>query len=289
MRCLFVLMMVNCSLLLAFSAGAQVSLDSKDVPKVSPADLPVPVKSSAGKWGYQDKSGTFIVPPQFDRAERFSEGLAVVQLKDKFGYIDPNGRLVIPVKFAHVEPFSEGLALVYTTWGMNILGAQEGYTFFVRAGYIDHSGKFVIKPRYVENAHSFSQGLAAFKAGTNYSYGKAKWGYLDKEGKWAIKPQFDTAGNFAEGLAPVAVFLDKKSNREKWGYIDQAGKLQIPAEFDDAREFKQGIARVFLAEKDPKFEHMRHPHGQWGWRCIDREGEFVACAAKPAPHQETSE
>jgi len=198
MRRLFFLLIVNGSLLLAVSAGAgaQVSPDSKDVSNASPADLPVPVKSSAGEWGYQDKSGTYVIPPQFDRAEHFSEGLAVVQLKHKFGYIDSTGRLVIPVKFTQAAPFSEGLALVYTTWGMNILGAEEGYTFFVRAGYIDHSGKFVIKPRHVENAASFSQGLAAFKAGTNYSYGKAKWGYLDKEGKWAIKPQFDTAGNF---------------------------------------------------------------------------------------------
>jgi len=289
MRCLFVLLIVNGSLWLAVSARAQVSPDSKDVSNASPADLPVPVKSSAGEWGYQDKSGTYVIPPQFDRAEQFSEGLAVVALKRKVGYIDTTGRSAIPLKFVQAEPFSEGLALVYTTWGMNILGAEEGYTFFVRAGYVDSSGKFVIKPRYVENAASFSRGLAAFKAGTNYSYGKAKWGYLDKEGKWAIQPQFDTAGNFAEGLAPVAVFLDKKSNREKWGYIDQAGKLQIPAQFDDARDFKRGIARVFLAEKDPKFEHMRHPHGQWGWRCIDKEGEFVACAAKPAPHQESSE
>ncbi len=92
----------------------------------------MPVKSSAGEWGYQDKSGTYVIPPQFDRAEHFSEGLAVVQLKHKFGYIDSTGRLVIPVKFTQAAPFSEGLALVYTTWGMNILGAEEGYTFFVR-------------------------------------------------------------------------------------------------------------------------------------------------------------
>src|SRR5713101_1957485 len=132
MRCLFVLLIVNGSLWLAVSARAQVSPDSKDVSNASPADLPVPVKSSAGEWGYQDKSGTYVIPPQFDRAEHFSEGLAVVQLKHKFGYIDSTGRLVIPVKFTQAAPFSEGLALVYTTWGMNILGAEEGYTFFVR-------------------------------------------------------------------------------------------------------------------------------------------------------------
>jgi hypothetical protein len=57
-------------------------------------------------------------PAQYDRAERFSEGLAVVQQKKQFGYIDSTGQIVIPLQFVHADPFSEGLALVYTTWGM---------------------------------------------------------------------------------------------------------------------------------------------------------------------------
>jgi hypothetical protein len=73
MRRLSVLLIVNGSLLLAVSAGAQLSPDSKNVSNASPAELPVPVKSSAGEWGYQDKSGTYVILPQFDRAERFSE------------------------------------------------------------------------------------------------------------------------------------------------------------------------------------------------------------------------
>ncbi len=267
-------------LLLVMSAGAQMPVDSATTSPSSSAL--VPAQSADGKWGYQDKSGTFTIPARYDRAERFSEGLAVVQQKKQFGYIDSTGHIVIPLQFVHADPFSEGLALVYTTWGMNILGAEEGYTFFVRAGYIDHSGKFAIKPRYVENAASFSQGLAAFQAAANYGNGKAKWGYLDKTGKWAIKPQFDIAGDFSEELAPVAIFFDKESRREKWGYIDRSGKLQIQAQFDDARVFTQGIARVFLAEKNAKFEHMHHPRGQWGWRCIDKEGKFVECPANPA-------
>jgi len=268
----------------AAQAGQEVN---PNPPTPDPSESLAPAKGSNGKWGYQDKSGTFIVPPQFDRAERFSEGLAVVGLKEKFGYIDMSGHIAIPVRFVHAASFSEGLALVHTTWGMNLLGKVEGVWLFGRAGYIDHEGKFVITPRLVENAKDFSQGLAAFEPGPS-SWGTAKWGYLDKAGRWAIKPQFDVAGSFSEGMAPVAVFLDKKSNREKWGYIDQAGKLQIPAQFDGAQAFHQGVAKVFVAEKDAKFEHMHHPKWQF-WGCIDRAGETVKCPAKPAQQQNLGE
>jgi hypothetical protein len=125
----------------------------------------------------------------------------VVERKHKFGYIDSTGRLVIPLKFAHARPFSEGLALVYTTWGMNIFGRTEGWDLFRRAGYIDHTGKFVIGPRYVENAASFSEGVAAFQPGVA-SPGNAKWGYLDKSGKWAIKPQLEIAVIFRKVWQP---------------------------------------------------------------------------------------
>jgi hypothetical protein len=38
------------------------------------------------------KSGEFVINPQFDRAERFSEGLASVKIGDRETYIDKNGR-----------------------------------------------------------------------------------------------------------------------------------------------------------------------------------------------------
>ena len=267
------------------TAQARQEVGPSNAPSTYPSEPLTPAKSSDEKWGYQDKSGTYVIPPQYDRAENFSEGLAVVAVKEKFGYIDSTGRVVIPLHFAHASSFSEGLALVYTTLGINLLGEVEGVWLFGRAGYVDHSGKFVIEPRFVEAAGDFSQGLAAFKPGAS-SWGTSKWGYLDRAGKWAIKPQFDIAGRFSEGMAPVAVYLDKKSNREKWGYIDESGKLQIPAQFDGAGAFQGGVARVFFAEKNAQFEHMHHPRGE-GWRCIDREGRFLECAAKPPWSEES--
>ncbi len=128
-----------------------------------------------GNGGIRTRGEPLPFPPDTTGLSVFPKAWRWFNQKKQFGYIDSTGHIVVPLQFVHADPFSEGLALVYTTWGMNILGAEEGYIFFVRAGYIDHSGKFAIKPRYVENAASFSQGLAAFQAGANYGNGKAKW------------------------------------------------------------------------------------------------------------------
>ena len=238
-----------------------------------------PIKTANARWGYQDNTGTLVIPAQFDKAMRFSEGLAAVTLHKKVGYIDPNGKMVIAPRFVHGEPFHEGLALVYTTWGMNIFGDSEGWDLFRRAGYIDRMGKIVIGTRLAENANSFSEGVAAFQPGVA-SPGQAKWGYLDKNGKWAIEPRFENASDFSEGLAAVEVSTGKEPGKKepmyKWGYIDHSGSLVIPPQFSRAMPFMQGIAVVHLWNMQG---HL-HPRG-----CIDKEGKLVdRCPArKPEP------
>ena len=85
--------------------------------------------------GYIDRSGGFVIPPQFRQAGSFSEGLAPVKLSpDKmkklapfkeWAYIDRSGKVVIPPQFMDAEPFSEGLAIVKRMRGTR--GALRGH------------------------------------------------------------------------------------------------------------------------------------------------------------------
>jgi hypothetical protein len=36
------------------------------------------------KWGYIDVAGTFVIAPQFDSADLFSEGVAAVEVNERF-------------------------------------------------------------------------------------------------------------------------------------------------------------------------------------------------------------
>lgn len=63
-----------------------------------------------GKWGYVNELGEMIIPPQFDWAETFSDGLAYVALNDERYFIDTSGKIVFRADASLRAPFTNGLA-----------------------------------------------------------------------------------------------------------------------------------------------------------------------------------
>jgi hypothetical protein len=101
--------------ILFVSASTRPQIVGQNVqPSVKPSssDDPTPVQQE-GKWGYADKNGKIIIKPQFSRAGRFSEGLALVwaggvPLTDpvvksfvRMGYIDKTGHWLITSRFEY--------------------------------------------------------------------------------------------------------------------------------------------------------------------------------------------
>lgn len=68
-----------------------------------------------GKWGYIDGTGKQVIPAQFELANSFSEGLAVVKVKDNCGYVNKIGKFVVQPQFSSCEDFAEGLAAIKTS------------------------------------------------------------------------------------------------------------------------------------------------------------------------------
>jgi hypothetical protein len=125
-----------------------------------------------GKVGFIDRTGKFVIEPQFDSAHDFSEGLASVKAGKQSGYIDRLGKYVIEPKFKGVaRSFSEGLAAVY---------AGEH-----KFGFIDRTGEFAIEPRFGLPL-DFRNGLAWVSIETSSG---VKHGYIDKKGKFVWGPQ----------------------------------------------------------------------------------------------------
>jgi len=48
----------------------------------------------AGRWGFVDKTGKFIINPQFDEAASFTNDVARVRTGGRYGYVDPSGKFV---------------------------------------------------------------------------------------------------------------------------------------------------------------------------------------------------
>jgi hypothetical protein len=145
--------------------------------------------------------------------------------------------------------------------GKGFSGGLGKVTINGKVGFIDKSGRLVIKPSYLD-ASRFSEGLAAVE------FDNGNWGFIDTKGNVAIKPRFDWALTFKEGRAMVQV-------GEKWGFIDSTGSLVVGPNFDGANSFSEGLARVqlyLLGELVPgdKEQTMRYKTGY-----IDRDGRWV--------------
>ena len=129
------------------------------------------------KWGYIDTTGRMVIPPQFNIAQEFSEGLAPVkigtgcELCGKWGFINKDGKVVIEPRFEAVHDFSEGLAVF-----------RQG----AKSGFIDRTGRIVIEPKF-DYVSSFSGGLAEVQLNCD-AVPVCDVGYIDKSGKYVWKP-----------------------------------------------------------------------------------------------------
>ena len=171
---------------------------------------------ATGKYGYK-ANGIWIINPEYDRAEAFSESMAVVRKDGKYGYIDVSGRLVIPVKYQDAGSFSAGLAPV---------------CLYGKYGYVDKSGEMVVPFKY-SYAFPFSEGLAAVEL-------NGKVAYIGPDGKTGIPYMLDSGKPFKDGIAEVTVDGQTK-------YMDKVGN--IFDEVSEAFSSFSGFARHMIEEK----------------------------------------
>lgn len=226
-----------------------------------------------GRWGFIDRTGRVVIAPRFDRAGRFSEGLAPVQEGATLGYVDASGRIALVPEYlpagALHRPFSAGLAVV-----------KVGD----RYGFMDRAGKLAIPARF-ELAHDFSGGYAMVCV-------KEGCGYVDTGGRGVVAPEYMPSRPARGGMACVTVAMGMSRERVAlrpiggapiagtfegcgsmseglvavrhgglWGYVDASGTPAIPLQFAWAGDFSDGLAPV------------KDANGGCGY--VDRSGKLV--------------
>ena len=215
--------------------------------------------------GLIDSAGNVIVKPVFHSISNFgTDGLSVVVQKDTMrnGIIDSKGKILfwLPKDFSFTD---EAYALngsakisrhdgtgnydknCYVNKTGTLVGCEMESIDFGRDatigifqqkgkyGYMDTSGKVLIKAIFDEAEPFDKYDIALVKNGNG-------WGYINKTGEFAIKEQFEFAIDFYDNdLAAV-----KKNGL--WGYINRRGEMTIEPKFDDANAFHHdsGLAKV---------------------------------------------
>lgn len=192
-----------------------------------------PAADARGKWGFIDRAGRFRIPPRYDGAGQFSEGVAYAWLWDgerrRDGIVDEGGRFKeLPATNEHTFVFHDGLARFQTP-----MGQERKY------GYMDRTGRVVIPPQFHDSGH-FSEGLAWISVLKD-----RKWlyGFIDKTGRVVIEPQFVyQPGDFVDGLAKVIGQTDA-------GFIDRAGVFRLKVEPErSGDQFSEGLLAVIQGD-----------------------------------------
>ena len=169
---------------------------------------PVSARQPDGKemFGFIDKTGQVVVDFQYDWAQQFFEGLAIVYKAGKYGYVDADGRVAIPLQYEAADHFSEGLAAVKVNG---------------KWGFIDTQGRMVIPPQYLGRAWGspmiFSEGMAAVRTETGT-------GVIDRTGRLVIPPIFRSTEDFSGGL-----ILAKGKSGDV--YFNKRGEVVWPPNF----------------------------------------------------------
>ncbi len=187
-------------------------------------------------WGFIDKSGNWVIQPILEDKTFFSKnGLAVGKINNLFGYIDETGKWVILAKYKKAESFAEnGLALVEENGKYN---------------YIHTDGTNAFEQEYGKNSQSF------FDTGTALIEIDEKFGLIDSSGKELIKPQFD---QFLLNPKPDNYIFVKKGNY--WGILKKDGKWAVSPQYQEIGYFaSNGLAPAKISNK---WGYI-NDHGTW--------------------------
>lgn len=196
-------------------------------------------KADNGKYGFVDEIGNWVIPPQFDGAEAFVEGVAGVGINGKCGFINPDGSWAIPPVYDDTDfQFSEGL--VWFSIGEGKF--EDGEYIAPNHGYIRKDGSLAIPPIF-EDVNFFSRGVAVVKF-------KGKYGVINHDGDWVVKPIYDLIfPSFMGGTAGAEL-------NGKVGILNPDGSWLVP-----------------LTESELTLCPPKHAEGNWLLR--DRDGNVV--------------
>jgi len=195
-----------------------------------------------------------VIPPIYDDALDFSEGLAAVCLANKWGYINSTGKVIIPLKYKVALSFKDDQAKVYAngTWiNIDKYGNQVTSSKTKEKSTAQETRDITSNVKQTRT-WMFSAKPSATEKRKNINYDKVyspvngmsivkikgRTGFINASNRVEhVLPVYDDARNFSEGLAAVRL-------AKYWGYVDLNGNLAIPLKYQEAGSFKDGIARV---------------------------------------------
>ncbi|MDF3032023.1 MAG: hypothetical protein K0R03_2581 [Moraxellaceae bacterium] len=223
-------------------------------PAAAPLEEPAPGTAQLeavavdGRWGFQNAEGEWVIPPQFDDAQDFSEGLGRAAIQDpaapkrenelgdtlptlKWGVIDAAGKWIVQPAFTEIRTFHEGVAITSTDSGLGLLFADGQWLKLEGISEVsDFSGGVAQARRSDDTMCQLAKNgectgsVAAVnirRTGDRYAIAQqgsgdgGRFGYLGPDGQWAIAPRFLHAQPFQGDHAIASAALPELSASQR--------------------------------------------------------------------------
>ena len=279
-------------------------------------------------WQYVDKTGNTVLTMHLaaDSYELFADGLAVARdtKTGKLGYINENGSWAIPPKYEAAHSFDNGMAVVMLPCDANCLRDGGGLLLLGYTEVIDKKGKTLLKDNsqdpepaarwwfddyntqgMLRAIHGLSVGdiktmmnrngeMVGSRSGMCCLWVADDWVayntyhgyyYTDKKGKETLRvPNVSSINPFSEGYAwcndtlDAQILIDKKGKNilnfapgkyqsvsrvsdglflaytgEKYVYLNLKGEVVLDQNFTAADDFSNGLAHVVIAAKEEAY------------------------------------
>lgn len=204
--------------------------------------------NASGLWGYIDKTGNYVIQPQYAEAYPFSEGRAAVNTGNDYmgswGFIDKDNNMVIEPKYSEVnKAFTEGYTSVRFT------DEEFGWVSCM----IDYNGNELAEP--VDEIASTSRiGLIPENMGSDYhvivSEENESDCVMDSNGKLVLDTA-DISGDenwYIHYFTENVIVVEKSvGNSVISALVDYDGNQLIDFKYKELKPFKGGS--LFLARQ----------------------------------------
>ena len=190
-------------------------------------NIPIVAELNENKAGYINTKNEWVIPPTYQYAFAFQQGLARVKKGRNYMYINLKGEPVIQDFDNYVIQNFDNY-VIEPSDNTYIVGVRKECKYMI----YDLNGNLLDTYDGFINNWSGNAIFGVKKGG--------KWGYIDGYGKVIVPFEYEEVNNFSEGLASV-----RKDG--KWGYINPKNEIVIPIEFTNKEvgSFKNGGAEYY--------------------------------------------
>jgi len=190
-------------------------------------NIPIVAELNDNNAGYINTKNEWVIPPTYQYAFAFQQGLARVKKGRNYMYINLKGEPVIQDFDNYVIQDFDNY-VIEPSDNTYIVGVRKECKYMV----YDLNGNLLDTYDGFINNWSGNAIFGVKKGG--------KWGYIDGYGKVIVPFEYEEVNNFREGLASV-----RKDG--KWGYINPKNEIVIPIEFTNKEvgSFKNGGAEYY--------------------------------------------